>query len=51
LEAKDVPFEKLYNLWIIDGNYAREYSEYMMENVKLRLRFLIRALMKKYLKT
>jgi hypothetical protein len=51
LEAKDVPFEKLYNLWIIDGHYAREYSEYMMENVKLRLRFLIRALMKKYLKT
>jgi len=50
LEAKGVPFEKRYNLWIIDGHYAREYSEYMMENAKLRLSFLIRALMKKYLK-
>jgi hypothetical protein len=51
LEAKGVPFEKRYNLWIIDGHYAREYSEYMMENSKLRLRFIIRALMKRYLKT
>jgi len=51
LEAKGVPFEKRYNLWIINGHHAREYSEYMMENAKLRLSFLIRALMKKYLKT
>jgi len=51
LEAKGVLFEKRYNLWIIDGHHAREYSEYMMKNAKLRLSFLIRALMKKYLKT
>jgi len=49
-EEKGVPFEKQYNLWIIDGHYAREYSEYMMENSKLRIRFLIRFLIKKYLK-
>ena len=51
LEAKGVPFEKRYNLWIINGHHAREYSEYMMENSKLRLSFLIRALIKRYLKT
>lgn len=50
LEEKGVPFEKRYNLWIIDGHYAREYSEYMMDNSKLRIRFLIRFLVKKYLK-
>ncbi|MCX5827805.1 MAG: hypothetical protein NTV58_07365 [Deltaproteobacteria bacterium] len=50
LETKGVPFEKLYNLWIIDGHHAREYSEYMMKNAKLRLSFIFRALMKKYLK-
>jgi hypothetical protein len=51
LEEKGVPFEKRYYLWIIDGHYAREYSEYMMENARLRIRFLIRFLIKKYLKT
>ena len=50
LEDKGVPFEKRYNLWIIHGHYAREYSEYMMENSKLRIRFLIRFLIKRYLK-
>ncbi|MCK9392200.1 MAG: hypothetical protein M0Q01_11620, partial [Syntrophales bacterium] len=50
LEEKGVPFEKRYNLWIINGHHAREYSEYMMKNAKLRLSFLIRTLMKKYLK-
>ncbi|HQP06507.1 MAG TPA: PilZ domain-containing protein [Smithellaceae bacterium] len=49
-EEKGVSFEKYYNLWIIDGHYAREYSEYMMENSKLRIRFLIRFLIKRYLK-
>jgi len=50
LEDKGVPFEKRYNLWIIHGHYAREYSEYMMENSKLQIRFLIRFLIKRYLK-
>jgi hypothetical protein len=51
LEEKGVPFEKRYNLWIIDGHYAREYCEYMMENARFRVRFIIRFLIKKYLKT
>jgi len=50
LEAKGVPFEKQYNLWIMDVYYGREYGEYMMANTKMRLRFLIRFLIKKYLK-
>jgi len=50
LEAKGVPFEKQYNLWIMDVYYGREYGEYMMANTKLRLRFFIRFLIKKYLK-
>jgi len=50
LEAKMVPFEKQYNLWILDAYYGREYGEYMMANTKMRLKFLIRFLIKKYLK-
>jgi len=50
LEAKGVPFNKRYNLWIMDVYYGREYGEYMMANTKLRLRFLIRLLIKKYVK-
>ena len=50
LEAKGVPFEKQYNLWIMDVYYGREFSEYMMANTKLRLKFFIRFLIKKYLK-
>lgn len=49
-EEKEFLLKKYYNLWIIDGHYAREYSEYMMENSKLRIRFLIRFLIKRYLK-
>jgi hypothetical protein len=29
LEAKGVPFEKKYNLWILDVYYGKEYGEYM----------------------
>jgi hypothetical protein len=50
LEAKRVPFEKQYNLWILDAYYGREYGEYMMANTKMRLKFLIRFLIRKYLK-
>ena len=50
LEAKGVPFEKQYNLWIMDVYYGREYGEYMMANTKLRLKFLIRFLIRKYRK-
>jgi hypothetical protein len=50
LETKGIPFEKRYNLWIMDVYYGREYGEYMMANTKLRLRFFIRYLIKKYLK-
>jgi hypothetical protein len=39
--------EKKYNLWIIDAHHAREYSEYMMENIKFRIKFVIRLFMKK----
>ncbi|MEI6314128.1 MAG: hypothetical protein WCO89_04605 [Syntrophus sp. (in: bacteria)] len=50
LKVKGVPFEKQYILWIMDVYYGREYGEYMMANTKLRLRFFIRFLIKKYLK-
>ncbi|MGP8153699.1 MAG: hypothetical protein ACLQBQ_06085 [Smithella sp.] len=50
LEAKGVPFEKQYNLWIMDVNYGREYGEYMMASTQLRLKSLIHFLIKKYLK-
>ena len=50
LETAGVPFRKRYNLWIIDNHYAREYSEYMMDNARLRLRFLLRFLVRKYLR-
>ena len=50
LEMKGVPFLKKYNLWILDVNYGREYGEYMMANTKMRLKFLIRFLIRKYLK-
>jgi hypothetical protein len=51
LEALGIPFEKRYNLWIMDVYYGREYGEYMMKNTKLKFSFLVRFLMKKYLKT
>ncbi|NLD81358.1 MAG: hypothetical protein BWX99_01493 [Deltaproteobacteria bacterium ADurb.Bin151] len=48
-KTQEVPFfQKKYNLWIIDAHRAREYSEYMMENIKFRIRFVIRHLLKKY---
>ena len=50
LEAKGVPSKKQYNLWIMDVHYGREYGEYMMANTKIRLKFLIRFLIKKYLR-
>ena len=49
LESKEVPSKKQYNLWIMDVHYGREYGEYMMANTKIRLKFLIRFLVKKYL--
>jgi hypothetical protein len=50
LEEKGVPSKKQYNLWILDVHYGREYSEYMMANTKMRFKFLIRFLIRKYLK-
>jgi hypothetical protein len=50
VESKEVPSKKQYNLWILDVNYGREYGEYMMANTKMRLKFLIRFLIRKYLK-
>ena len=50
MEAKGVSSEKQYNLWIMDVHYGREYGEYMMANTKMRLKFLIRFLIKKYLR-
>ncbi|PKN18069.1 MAG: hypothetical protein CVU71_11145 [Deltaproteobacteria bacterium HGW-Deltaproteobacteria-6] len=48
-KAQDVSIpEKKYNLWIIHAHYAREYSEYMMENIKFRIRFIIRLFLKKF---
>ncbi|MHB8137761.1 MAG: hypothetical protein ACYDGO_05155 [Smithellaceae bacterium] len=48
-KMQEVPiFDKKYNLWIIDAHCAREYSEYMMENIKFRIRFVIRLLMRKF---
>jgi len=40
--------EKKYSLWIIDAHHAREYSEYMMENIKFRIKFVFRLLLKKF---
>ena len=50
LEGKGVPVKKTYNLWILDVHYGREFFEYMMENTKMKIKFLIPLLMKKYLK-
>ena len=48
-QTQEVPFfQKKYNLWIINIHYGREFSEYMMDNMKFRLRFIIRLLLKKY---
>lgn len=50
LESKGVSQEKRYNLWIMDNHYGLEYGEFMMEKSKLRIRFLIRFLIRKYMK-
>jgi len=50
LEAKSVPFEKQYNLWIMDVNYGREYGEFMMASTKVKFKYLIRFFIKKFLK-
>jgi hypothetical protein len=50
LETKGFPSIKQYNLWILDVNHGREYGEYMMANTKMQLKFLIRFLIKKYLR-
>jgi len=47
LEAKGIPSKKQYNLWIMDVNYGRELSEYMMANTKMSLKFLIHFLIRK----
>jgi hypothetical protein len=52
LKTQDIPFvKKLYNLWIMDVDYGREYGEFMMDNAKFKPKFLIRHLIKKYLRT
>lgn len=43
--------EKKYNLWLLDAHYAREYSEYMMENIKFRIKFIFRLIIKKFKET
>jgi len=40
--------EKKYNLWIIDAHHALAYSEYMMENIKFRIKFILRLFIKKF---
>ncbi|HOQ40804.1 MAG TPA: hypothetical protein PLG94_12480 [Smithellaceae bacterium] len=48
-KTQEVPFfQKKYNLWIMDIHYGREYSEYMMDNIKFKIKFIVRLLMKKY---
>ena len=43
--------EKKYNLWLLDAHYGREYSEYMMENIKFRIKFIFRLIIKKFKET
>lgn len=50
LATLGVSSEKQYNLWIMDTNYGLQYGEYMLENTKLKLKFIIRSLIRKYLK-
>jgi hypothetical protein len=50
LEEKGIPSKKQYNMWILDVHYGREYGEYMIANTKMQLKFLIRFLIRKYLK-
>jgi hypothetical protein len=42
--------EKRYNLWILDVRYGTQYADYMMENTKLKLKYVFRFLMRKYFK-
>jgi hypothetical protein len=35
----------------MDVDYGREYGEFMMDNAKFKPKFLIRHLIKKYLRT
>ena len=36
VKAKDVPYEKQYNLWILDVQYGNEYMEYMQRRFRIR---------------
>jgi hypothetical protein len=49
-DGKGMTVEKRYNLWIMDILYGKDYGEYMMDNTRLKLRFLIPLFIKKYLR-
>lgn len=50
LEDKGVTYEKKYLLWLADIQYGPEYLEYMRKKMKMKLRFLIKFLVRRYLK-
>ena len=50
LEDKGISSEKDYLLWLADIQYGPEYLEYMRNKMKMKLRFLLKFVVKTYLK-
>ncbi|MDD5723667.1 MAG: PilZ domain-containing protein [Syntrophales bacterium] len=50
LEGVDVPYEKQYYAWVMDTQYGRRYLEYMKDRTRIKLRFILKFLVKRYLK-
>lgn len=50
LADKGIASEKEYLLWLADIQYGPEYLEYMRNKMKMKLRFLLKFIVKTYLK-
>jgi hypothetical protein len=49
-EDNNVPYEKQYYMWIMDTQYGGHYLEYMKDKTKLKLQYIFKFLIGKYLK-
>ena len=49
-EDNNVPYEKQYYMWIMDTQYGGHYLEYMKDKTRMKLQYIFKFLIGKYLR-
>ncbi|MCD6487339.1 MAG: PilZ domain-containing protein [Syntrophobacterales bacterium] len=49
-EDNNVPYDKQYQLWIMDTQYGDHYLEYMRDKTRMKLQYIFKFLIGKYMK-